>query len=364
MSKSPPRQYRSRGDDPRSALGADAQPLYFLMREVVFGHDGSFSFDALVQRYNSDLANGYGNLVSRTLTMIGKCFDEWCPIRWRADASVRSHAQEAIHRFADEFEKLNFSKALEQLWELIGKVDAYLTAGAPWKKDLSIPADKQEVAKILYTAAESIRVITALVYPILPESAAKIWKHLGLGDIKQAIANHELENIAWGALKPGTKLGEVAPVFPRAEKDAIDRMQELEQNNIQPSADAQSPDTKTVDAKTAESPAESYGHLAASPEAPHHAPVPEHHTSTSVVGGRCRCTRGIHQFQRAAVAAVERCVAALNSPWHLRPMRPTRRLPLLRSRRSTSTTSPRWSCEWRRLSLRSAFPKGRQAASP
>jgi methionyl-tRNA synthetase len=273
---------KSRGNIVRAetileVLGADAL-RYFLMREVVFGQDGSFSFDALVQRYNSDLANGYGNLVSRTLTMIGKYFDGVVPDTATADAAIHAHAQEAIHRFAYEFEKLNFSKALEQLWDLIGKVDAYLTAGAPWKKDLSIPVDKHEVAKILYTAAESIRVITALVYPILPESAAKIWKQLGLGDIKQAIANHELENIAWGALKPGTKLGEVAPVFPRAEKDAIDRMQELEQNNMPPSADTQSPDTKAV-----ESPAESYAHLAASPEVTHPTTAaPEHHTSKFV----------------------------------------------------------------------------------
>jgi methionyl-tRNA synthetase len=86
-------------------------------------------------------------------------------------------------------------------------------------------------ARVLVTAAEAIRIITALVYPILPDSAAKVWRQLGQGEIMDASKNAFLADLAWGGLKPGTKFGEPAPLFPRAEKDAIDRMQNLEDEN-------------------------------------------------------------------------------------------------------------------------------------
>jgi methionyl-tRNA synthetase len=225
---------KSRGNIVRAetileVLGADAL-RYFLLREVVFGHDGSFSFDALVQRYNSDLANGYGNLASRTLAMIQKYFDGVMPGAVACDTALCEDAAAYIAAFGKEFDALNFSKALESLWSMIGSVDGFLTARAPWKGhgDVSDADMQQYRADVLYTAAEAIRIITALVYPILPDAAAKIWAQLGLGDIKQA----DLRNIEWGGLKPGTKLGELGPVFPRAEKDAITRMQEIEQNNV------------------------------------------------------------------------------------------------------------------------------------
>ncbi|HEX3471775.1 MAG TPA: methionine--tRNA ligase [Silvibacterium sp.] len=225
---------KSRGNIVRAetildVLGADAL-RYFLLREIVFGQDGSFSFDALVQRYNSDLANGYGNLVSRTLTMIGKYFDGVVPeaVSIQAD-SIATEAPNAIAAFARSFDALDFSRALEGAWAMVAAVDGYLTASAPWKQPESI-SDEQQCAfraTVLYTAAEAIRIITALVYPVIPDAAAKVWTQLGLGDIHKA----DLKNLTWGGLKPGTKLGEIGPVFPRAEKDAITRMQEIEQSN-------------------------------------------------------------------------------------------------------------------------------------
>ncbi len=202
----------------------------------MFGQDGSFSFDALVQRYNSDLANGYGNLASRTLTMIQKYFDgiipEAAPTESNAlQTSLQEIAQLAgktIAAFGAEFERLNFSQALESLWRLIAAVDGIITATAPWKLGAANDeASRKQLAAILYTCAEALRIITALVYPVLPESTAKIWNQLGLGEIGKT----DLKNIQWGQLKPKTKLAEVGPVFPRAEKDAIQRMQDLEQQN-------------------------------------------------------------------------------------------------------------------------------------
>ncbi len=224
---------KSRGNVVRAeaihdVLGNDAM-RYFLLREVVFGQDGNFTFEALVQRYNADLANGYGNLVSRTLAMITRYFGGVVP-EGTAYPYVREAAESAAavaRRYMDAFD---FSRALETVWQFVGTVDSYITGTAPWKLGaLEDETSRAQLGDILYTCAESIRIITALVAPVLPDAAAKVWHQLGLGDIAQA----DLKNIAWGGLKPGTKLGEAAALFPRTEKDAVTRMKEIEENRPQ-----------------------------------------------------------------------------------------------------------------------------------
>ena len=240
---------KSRGNIVRAetileVLGADAL-RYFLLREIVFGQDGSFSFDALVQRYNSDLANGYGNLVSRTVAMIGRYFDGVVPFPSTGGGAIpragelRKEIPEAVAAFARHFDAYDFSRALEAVWSLVASVDGFLTATAPWKKDDDVTEEQQQAYRstILYIAAETIRIITALVYPVIPEAAAKVWAQLGLGDIHKA----DLKNLEWGGLKPGTKLGEASPLFPRADKEAITRMSELEQKNNGSAATTTSP---------------------------------------------------------------------------------------------------------------------------
>jgi methionyl-tRNA synthetase len=222
---------KSRGNIVRAetiveTLGADAL-RYFLMREVVFGQDGSFSFDALVQRYNADLANGYGNLTSRILAMITRYFDGVVP-GGDAEPRIVAAADTASREFAQHFEALDFSRALEALWAFVAVVDGYITEKAPWKLGAAQDAAARSLlASILYTCAEALRMITALAYPVLPEAAARIWAQLGLGDIAHA----ELKNLRWGQLAPGTKLGQLGPIFPRAEKDTVERMNELETKN-------------------------------------------------------------------------------------------------------------------------------------
>jgi methionyl-tRNA synthetase len=224
-----------RAETVQDVLGADAL-RYFLLREIPFGQDGSFSFEALVQRYNGDLANGYGNLVSRVVNMVHKYFGGVVPeagAETQAETALRENAARTISAFGPEFEALNFSEALKALWLLVAETDGYLTANAPWKR----PADRSEAehvalqARVLATAAEAIRIITALVYPILPESAAKVWRQIGQGEIADAAKQAFLTNLAWGGLKAGTRFGEPAPLFPRAEKDAIERMHNLEDQN-------------------------------------------------------------------------------------------------------------------------------------
>jgi methionyl-tRNA synthetase len=190
----------------------------------------------LVQRYNSDLANGYGNLVSRVVNMMHKYFGGVVPetgATTPAEDGLRESAIKTIAAFGPVFDELNFSEALKSLWLLVAETDGYLTANAPWKR----PTDRSEAehvalqARVLATAAEAIRIITALVYPILPDAAAKVWLQLGQGEIANAAKKSFLTNIAWGELRAGTKFGEPAPLFPRAEKDAVERMQNIEDQN-------------------------------------------------------------------------------------------------------------------------------------
>ena len=162
---------KSRGNvvRPRPIVNAiGIEPLrYYLLREIVFGQDGSFSYDALVTRYNSDLANGLGNLASRTLTMIERYFGGEIPKPapkqgGETDApSTAEFANEALTKVMHLYDRLNFSQALESIWEIVGMIDKYISVEKPWAL-----AEKQEdrarLASVLYTSAEGLRIVTAL----------------------------------------------------------------------------------------------------------------------------------------------------------------------------------------------------------
>jgi methionyl-tRNA synthetase len=229
-------------------FGADVL-RYFLLREVPFGQDGSFSFDALVQRYNSDLANGYGNLVSRTLAMIKQYFSAGnAEGRPSGDATIppleegqtaiplneelRAAVATATAGVSEGQGQYDFSKAVERLWSLVAATDVFITVEAPWKlAKLDSVETNTRLRQVLYTAAESIRIITALAHPVLPYATARVWEQLGLGDIEVAAKNGELKNLQWGGLTPGTKLGALAPIFPRADKGLIQIMADAETMN-------------------------------------------------------------------------------------------------------------------------------------
>jgi methionyl-tRNA synthetase len=229
---------KSRGNIVRAetivnVLGTDAL-RYFLLREVVFGQDGSFSFDALVQRYNSDLANGLGNLASRTLTMITRYFKGEVPYPSQAsqtasDIAIVEAARKTIAEFGALFEQYQFSRSLEMAWALVAVVDKYIVENEPWaldeKKD---EGSRARLATVLYTSAEALRIVTALAHPVMPDATAKIWAQLGLGDIKK----FDLTNLQWGQLRLGTKIGEVQAVFPRADKSAVEKMQKMEEQSV------------------------------------------------------------------------------------------------------------------------------------
>jgi methionyl-tRNA synthetase len=248
---------KSRGNIVRTetildVLGADAL-RYFLLREVVFGQDGSFSFDALVQRYNSDLANGLGNLASRTLTMINRYFKGEVPYpshavaRTADDDAIAEIARKTIRDFGAFFDQFQFSRALETAWGLVAAVDKYIVENEPWslgeKQD---DESRARLATVLYTSAEALRIATALAHPVMPEATAKIWEQLGLGDIKKL----DLTSLTWGQLPLGTKLGKVSPVFPRADKSAIERMQQMEEQQRGPAEEASGTASQAVTPET------------------------------------------------------------------------------------------------------------------
>ena len=222
---------------------------YYLLREIPFGQDGSFSFEALVTRYNADLANGYGNLVSRTLKMVQQYFagdvpslptglstdlpaDEMEFLR-NESTTLASEANFLPTAVDESLSNLDFAQALQKVSVFLARVDTYITALAPWRTPGG--ASDENVAfrrtVILSHCFESLRILTALLHPILPHATASVWAQLGLGSIESAARNGDLRNLQWGGLRPGTKLGPLGPIFPRADKSLIETMTNMEISN-------------------------------------------------------------------------------------------------------------------------------------
>jgi methionyl-tRNA synthetase len=207
----------------RQVMGTDAL-RYFLLREIVFGQDGGFSYDALVGRYNSDLANGLGNLASRTLTMIHQYCGGAVPA-CTMEGAIPQAAPQTIEAVIGAFEEFEFSKGLESIWALLSATDKFIVEQAPWVL-VKKPESRAQLDATLYTAAEVLRIATVLLAPVLPESTAKIWAQLGMPGPLESV---RLQELTWGQLQPGQKIGEVAAVFPRIDaKQAIPEMRALE----------------------------------------------------------------------------------------------------------------------------------------
>jgi methionyl-tRNA synthetase len=151
----------------------------------------------------------------------------------RAEDAIADTARKIITECGTLFDEYQFSRALETAWGLVAAVDKYIVENEPWalgeKRD---EASLSRLATVLYTCAEALRVVTALAHPVIPEATARIWAQLGLGDITK----FSLSDLKWGQLKLGGKLGRVEPVFPRADKSAIERMQKLEEQQQVPRA--------------------------------------------------------------------------------------------------------------------------------
>jgi methionyl-tRNA synthetase len=205
-------------------IGADAL-RYFLLREITFGQDGSFSYDALVQRYNADLANGLGNLASRTLTMIHQYRGGFIP-ESSGFGDIAEAAREVTEMALEAFDSFNFSRGLESIWGLISAIDKFIVERAPWKlaKDPD-PLPQKLLDETLYTSAEALRILCAWAYPVMPEAARKIWIQLGM---PEPIDHLRTSDLHWGKLAAGQRVGAVTGVFPRLDAKSIQKIQEME----------------------------------------------------------------------------------------------------------------------------------------
>ncbi len=211
---------------------------YFALREMVFGQDGKFGYETLIERANADLASGLGNLSSRTLTMFAKYRDGEVPSGKISEpnylsakraginpdeqelVSILSHARDEFIRHFDNFE---FSYALETIWNVIKRIDTMISDAKPW--NLAKDEENAEILNaVLYRALESLRWLSVLLYPVMPEAARQIYAQLGLSD---DISKINPEDLTYGELKEGTKLGESVAVFPRIDKNKV--MSEIQQ---------------------------------------------------------------------------------------------------------------------------------------
>jgi methionyl-tRNA synthetase len=208
--------------------GADAF-RYFLLREVPFGLDGDFSTETFITRFNTELANDLGNLLSRVLTMITKYFSGKIPpvgAEQPIDRELRGIASSLSTKIDEALSALTFTKYLQSCWLLVTRANRYVEETAPWS--LAKKKDFDRLGTVLYNLAESVRLIGLSLYPVMPLTSQKIWDSLGLDKL---IASCTLQvEREWGKLAAGTAVQPGAQLFPRidAKKDAEKKMENTE----------------------------------------------------------------------------------------------------------------------------------------
>jgi methionyl-tRNA synthetase len=241
--------------DSFGAPGNDAL-RYYLLREAPFGQDTSFSYEGLIQRYNSDLANDLGNLANRTISMINRYFGGTLPFHDLNSLPdpprglfrlTESGARDATNTFCESFGDYRLSRALEAVWKFIGSVNARLVHISPWAlAQVDFERNKPWLAATLYTTAEALRHCAVLLYPVMPEGAERIWNQLGCkGEINGRWLEKNAEGqlkLKWGQLNPGTRVGKPEPIFPRLDKAKtlakLDELAEADRERDKPAVGA------------------------------------------------------------------------------------------------------------------------------
>jgi methionyl-tRNA synthetase len=194
---------------------------FFLMRDMVFGLDSNFSEAALVQRINADLANDLGNLFSRVLSMAHKYFDGRVPepdpvVEKEMDLGLETNARSAIDAYTTAMEGFAFHKGLSAVWEFITHMNKYVDVTAPWVLAKNKAAHRQ-LETVIYNLLEGLRIISGLIYPVMPDTAVKMQTHLGLSGDDDFYKLERL--ISWRGIQAGVKLRKSISLFPRIDVD-------------------------------------------------------------------------------------------------------------------------------------------------
>ena len=209
-------------------FGVDAI-RYFLLREVPFGLDGDFSHKSLINRINSDLANNLGNLLNRTMSMIGRYHDQMVPAPTlpTEDFGLIDEFKKGIEDVHRLYDDLSYNKILERIWLLVDTTNKYIDTNSPWNL-VKTENGKLRLCTVMYNTVECIRSISILIYPFMPKSADTIMKQLGIEQTIEELGLESLKN--WGGVKPGTKIQPGLQLFPRIE----DKEAEKFLSNVEP----------------------------------------------------------------------------------------------------------------------------------
>jgi methionyl-tRNA synthetase len=194
-------------------FGADAL-RYFLLREMVFGQDASFSDEAFIGRYNADLANDLGNTVSRVVTLSRRAFDGMTPPESCDDNPLIPVAREVAAEYRREMDAFAFNRALAALWRLLAEANQYLVEREPWKRMKEEGGD-EAVSRVLWNCLEAVRIVTVGLLPFMPRTAPRV-----LAAVGTARPPESFEAMAWGGTPTSALLPEPEPLFPRIDKDA------------------------------------------------------------------------------------------------------------------------------------------------
>ncbi|GAA2914455.1 methionyl-tRNA synthetase [Microbacterium keratanolyticum] len=203
-------------------FGSDAYRYYFLSA-IAFGQDGSFSWEDLAARYQAELANGFGNLASRTVAMIERYFDGVVPTAseyTEQDLEIQRIVAKAASQADAAMERFRIDEAIESIWTIVDALNGYITENEPWAlaKD---ETQRDRLSTVLYTCADGLRALTVLLSPVMPQSTATLWAALGAADSLGALDAQPLREAgAWGVLPAGAKVSTLAPLFPRVETSA------------------------------------------------------------------------------------------------------------------------------------------------
>jgi methionyl-tRNA synthetase len=201
-------------------FGSDAYRYYFLSA-IAFGQDGSFSWEDLSARYQAELANGFGNLASRTVAMIGKYFEGVVPAPGaytEIDLAIQKTVADAAATADAAVERFRIDEAIESIWTIVDALNGYITENEPWAlaKD---DTRRDRLGTVLYTCAEGLRALAVLLSPVMPVATQKLWGALGAEDALGALTGQPLRDAgAWGTLQPGSQTRALAPLFPRVEQ--------------------------------------------------------------------------------------------------------------------------------------------------